>query len=137
MNFLYPAFLMTDFNVYILPAPAHVTLTPITTFGVWSPFWPKVEILWRKVQILWSRFLWWYFEILVIKGRDFILNGRDFHDCSSRFFIMSGRDFHDDFRSRISGKFRSVMEPSHYAVLMGNCQTILTNVFVLSIHWIV
>ena len=38
MNFLYPAFSMTDFNVYILPAPAHVTLTPITTFGVWSPF---------------------------------------------------------------------------------------------------
>lgn len=91
-----------------------------------------------------------YYERLshIIKGQDFIINGRDtlwkveFYYERSRFLrrqfqisMMTGQEFHIG-RSRfyyewskfswwcitVSLKFRTAKRASHYPVLMGNCQ---------------
>ena len=97
------------------------------------------------------RFSWWQVEVLLstievfmMTSQNFIISSRNFHDDRSRFlwwkvkiFEMTGRGFYDAFTWRILAKFRSAGKASLQPDLMGNCQTMWSHVFAVSILWIV
>lgn len=101
--------------------------------------WRQVDISWWQVEVL-----LWTVEVFMMASQNFIISSRNFHDDRARFlwwkvkiFEMTGRGFYDAFTWRILAKFRSGRKASLHPDLMGNCQTMSSHIFAVSIQWIV
>ena len=129
--------------------------------NIWGFHDGRLIFSWWKVEMFMTtgwyfhddrlRFSWWQVEVLLwtvevfmMTSQNFIISSRNFHDDRSRFFWwkvkifeMTGRGFYDAFTWRILAKFRSGRKASLHPDLMGNCQTMWSHIFAVSIQWIV